>query len=163
MSDMTNTFRVVTANVTHAELLATLHAAAFEKPWSARALMELLVAPGAFALLVNSYSLIEEVSDPLGFILCRVAADECEVLTIAVIRAFRRRGIGRRLLSAAAAHAAKSGARVMYLEVAVDNDEARKLYESAGFALAGHRSNYYRSAKDCVTIDAAILRRTLTA
>ena len=163
MKEMTASLQIVPANIAHADLLATVHADAFENAWSADALADLLVMPGAFAFLVNSYSMIEEASEPLGFILCRVAADECEVLTIAVIKASRRQGIGRRLLCAAAAHAAKSGAQTMYLEVAIDNDEAQKLYKSTGFMPIGRRSNYYHSAKNCLKADAVVLRRTLIA
>jgi len=163
MKDITGSLHIGRATVAHADLLAALHANAFENPWSARALTELLIVPGTFALIVNSYSLIEETSDPLGFILCRVAADECEVLTIAVTGAFRRQGIGKGLLSAAAAHAAKGGARMMYLEVAVNNDPAQKLYKSAGFMPVGNRPNYYLNAKNRQRVDAVVLRRTLMA
>ena len=54
---------------------------------------------------------------PDGFILARAAGGEAEILTLAVMPAARRQGIGRALVPAAARHAQGLGAESLFLEV----------------------------------------------
>jgi len=56
---------------------------------------------------------------------------------IAVDPAWRRRGIGRALLEAAADEARRRGARRLTLRVFTPNVGARALYDSAGFVVEG--------------------------
>jgi [ribosomal protein S18]-alanine N-acetyltransferase len=91
-----------------------------------------------------------------GMIIARVAADESEILTLAVSPGQRRRGIGSRLLRLAMDRAAERGAMSMFLEVAMTNDAARALYAALGFAEAGRRLGYYAGGTD-----ALVLRSTL--
>ena len=86
------------------------------------------------------------VSEPDGFILIRVVADEAEILTLAVRPAARREGLGARLVEAAVVRAAARGAERMFLEVAEDNVAARALYARTGFVEAGRRRGYYARA-----------------
>ncbi|MEM7496781.1 MAG: GNAT family N-acetyltransferase [Pseudomonadota bacterium] len=90
----------------------------------------------------------------------RFAADEVEVLTLGVIPSSRRTGSGRALLRTAFAVARRSGAVSMFLEVAANNDAARALYGSEGFAEVGRRSGYYRR-RDGSRVDALVLRLDL--
>ncbi|MEM6422191.1 MAG: GNAT family N-acetyltransferase, partial [Pseudomonadota bacterium] len=76
--------------------------------------------------------------------LVRVTGDEAELLDIGVLEARQGRGLGTALLAAAEDAAATLGARQMLLEVALDNDTARSLYDRAGYAEAGRRPAYYR-------------------
>ena len=87
-----------------------------------------------------------------GMLLARVAADEAEVLTLAVLPALRRQGLGRALLQAAMAEARRRGAASMTLEVAVDNVAARDLYTSAGFTQVGRRRRYYANGADALVL-----------
>jgi ribosomal-protein-alanine N-acetyltransferase len=153
------TVDVVPAGIAHAALLAALHAAAFGESWSAGTLAELLAHPRAFALMATQGA--PTAAEPLGFILCRTAAEECEILTLAVRPAARRQGIGTTLLRAAMTRAAAAGARVVFLEVAEDNDPAQALYRRAGFAPVGRRRGYYRPAGGGTAGDALVLRRTI--
>ena len=142
------------AGAPYAEVLATLHQPCFPHPWSAEEFQQLLAA-GAQAWLVLT------PEDPAGFILCRGAADEAEVLTLAAIPSQQNLGMGRRLLEAAASALAKTGTRDLGLEVADDNVPARRLYQSAGFIEVGRRKGYYRGPDG--QIDALVLRRTLSS
>ena len=132
-----------------APALAALHAAAFppEARWGADALRLMLEMPGAFALHRPG----------IGFVLARVAADEAEILTLAVTPAARREGHGGALLAGAMAGALARGARAMFLEVSDRNGPARALYAAAGFAEVGRRKRYYPDGSD-----ALVLRRALT-
>lgn len=129
-----------------AALLAALHAAAFDKPWSAGEIAALMATPGVFALTF----------DLLGFILCRSIAGEAEILTVAVDPVARRGGVGRALVEAAAGLAAQDGTESLFLEVAHDNTAALALYAAAGFERVGLRRGYYASGADAV-----VMRRAL--
>lgn len=129
-----------------AAILATLHAAAFESPWSAGEIAALMATPGVFALTI----------DMQGFILCRSIAGEAEILTLAIVPAWRRHGVGRLLVEAAAGLAAQGGADSLFLEVAHDNAAALALYATAGFERVGLRRGYYASGADAV-----VMRRAL--
>ncbi len=74
---------------------------------------------------------------------------EAEIHTIGVDAAFQGHGIGRALLGGLLA--AAPGATV-FLEVRTDNDVARALYESEGFAVVGLRRRYYASGADAHTM-----------
>lgn len=119
------------------DALARIHASAFAQNWTARSMADLLAAPGAFAFVA------EEQGAPQGFVLVRAAGGEAEILTVAVRPEARRRGLGRCLVRAAAGKALAMGAGALFLEVAVDNEPALRLYESLGFAQAGRRRAYY--------------------
>jgi ribosomal-protein-alanine N-acetyltransferase len=127
--------------------MAALHARCFRHPppWSEAALAAALAAPRTFLC-----------EAPEGFALGRTAADEAELLTIAVAPEARRRGIGAALLAAFEAEAAARGAAGAYLEVAADNAAARALYDRSGWRQAGLRRGYYGGG-----VDAVILRKAL--
>jgi len=125
------------ATVDDAQALAVIHASAFDAPWDARQIASLLGDPGVFGQLA------ECGQEPTGFILGRVAADEAEILTLAMATTQRRRGLGASLLAAAAATARARGALAIFLEVASDNRPALGLYRKFGFAVVGARARYY--------------------
>jgi ribosomal-protein-alanine N-acetyltransferase len=124
--------------------LAELHAACFPDAWRAAAIRELFAGPGVFAFVASG-----------GFILARVAVDEAEILTLAVVPSKRRQGIARALIQAAAAHAQTLGARTLFLEVATGNDPALRLYNGLGFTAAGWRKAYY-GAEDAHVLKAIL-------
>jgi ribosomal-protein-alanine N-acetyltransferase len=141
------------------DLVAALHAGSFEEAWSVQAIAELLAMPGAFGLTVAMPS--PEGPRPAGFVLARVAAEDCEILSIGIAPEMRRRGLARALMDEATRLAAASGARRMFLEVAEDNWGARRLYAALGFAPVGRRRNYYRRRHGAVA--ALTMRRLLPA
>jgi ribosomal-protein-alanine N-acetyltransferase len=129
--------------------LAQMHAAAFATAWTENALRDLLDAPGTFAFACDE-----------GFIVVRAAADEAEILTLAVRPQQRRRGLGTMMVREAAAHAHQQGSRHLFLEVAQSNGSALALYERLGFAEVGRRKAYYAVAPGKYD-DALILRSNL--
>jgi ribosomal-protein-alanine N-acetyltransferase len=120
---------------------ARLHREAFaplgERPWTRQDMAELLASADAGGLL------LQIDGEDAGMALWRTAADEAELLTIAVQAAHRRRGVGRALLDAVVERARQRGARVLFLEVGVDNPPARSLYSQVGFVEVGRRIGYY--------------------
>jgi ribosomal-protein-alanine N-acetyltransferase len=71
--------------------------------------------------------------------------DEAWVQNIAVRRDRQHTGIGSALLTDLLAEAARRGATRVLLEVAVDNEPARRLYERYGFVPVGVRRGYYQA------------------
>ena len=69
--------------------------------------------------------------------------DEAHVTTFATRRAWRRQGVGERLLLALLDLAAARGAHEATLEVRPSNAPARRLYEKYGFKVVGVRPRYY--------------------
>ena len=69
--------------------------------------------------------------------------DEAHVTTFAVLPAWRRQGVGARLMLALLDLAVGLGAAVVTLEVAISNLDARRLYERFGFRPVGVRPRYY--------------------
>lgn len=151
------TLNIQSCGAEAAAVLAALHADAFAgqsgEIWSETSIRQLLAMPGAFALLA-----VQQDEQPAGFILLRQAADEAEVITLAVHPRLRRRGVARRLLSVGLDKIAGRGARRCFLEVAENNAAARGLYASAGFIDVGRRTAYYRDA-DGARRDAVLMRR----
>ncbi len=139
---------MIAAGLAHLPALAALHQAAFttEEAWDAAFLAGQMAQPGVAAL----------TDEACGFVLLRVAADEAEILTIAVHPHARRRGLGRALLEAAAVEAAARGAATLFLEVSECNKPARYLYDAAGFSEVGRRPRYYTDGST-----ALVLQRTL--
>lgn len=122
----------------HASVVAALIDCCLEEPWSDEAVGSILATPGTFGFIAL-------VSDtPNGFILCRAAGGECEVLALGTVPERRRQGTARRLIELAFQEAALHGATRIVLEVAEDNSAARGLYARCGFSMVGRRSCYYR-------------------
>jgi len=138
-----------------AEPLAALHRACFpDEPWDAGALARVLSLSGCFGHVAW------HGAAPRGFVLARDLGNECEILSLGVTPDYRRRGLGGRLLAAAIAEAGRQGAGSVVLEVATDNQAARRLYARLGFVQVGHRPRYYRRRDGLA--DALIMRRALT-
>jgi [ribosomal protein S18]-alanine N-acetyltransferase len=93
----------------------------------------------------------------LGWAGVRIVADTAEVLTVGVIPAARRHGIGARLLALLLDEARRRDVTEAFLEVRVDNTAAQKLYERSRFVRVGVRRGYYDSGR----VDAVVMRKQL--
>ncbi len=117
-----------------------------DDPWSAAAFREELAAGHAY-LAARSLGGAREGALLVGYggiaVVAAPPRAEAEIHTIGVDPAFQGRGIGRALVRGLLAVADALHATV-YLEVRTDNDVARALYESEGFAVVGLRRGYYR-------------------
>jgi ribosomal-protein-alanine N-acetyltransferase len=137
------------AAAAHAALCAAIHAAAFPpaEAWGEDAIALQLALPGVFGL-VHGHG---------GMLLARVAAQDAEVLTLAVEPAARRQGIARTLLRAAIAEARARGATLLFLEVATANAAAHALYRQAGLDEVARRRRYYAGGGDAIVLRMALL------
>jgi [ribosomal protein S18]-alanine N-acetyltransferase len=80
-----------------------------------------------------------------GILIGRVAAEEFDILNLAVGKACRRRGLATQLVSVALEYARTAGALQVYLEVRASNEGAIAFYMRMGFRVCGRRPNYYRN------------------
>jgi ribosomal-protein-alanine N-acetyltransferase len=127
---------------------------AFTLPWSRESFDDLLRARQAvFLVAVTSDGTIR------GYAVLLIAADMSELANLAVASGMRGRGIGRRLLSEAIAHARERHASHITLEVRESNHRARSLYAAAGFRSVGKRRRYYDEPVE----DALVCRLDLNA
>jgi len=124
---------------------------AYGEAWTAPQCAGLMPMPGVWV------SLARDGSDPVGFGLGRITADEAELLLLAVRRDGQRRGVGQLLLDRFIQIAGSRGARRLHLEVR-DGNHAIKLYTRAGFEEVGRRKNYY-TGRDGQIYDALTLAR----
>lgn len=92
----------------------------------------------------------------VGYVLGWVAADEAQLMSIAVEPGARDRGIGKALLARFLRELAAEGVTSVVLEVRKGNASARTLYERLGFERLGERTAYYADGEDGVTYKRAL-------
>lgn len=155
---MADHFAIAPLGALDLDRAAALHAESFtpfgERIWTRQELAELMALPGVAGLL------LQVDGHDAGFAVCQVAADEAELLTLAVRPAHRRQGGARLLLAAVIDHVRREGARALFLEVGVDNPAARSLYESQGFYAVGERRAYYQRG-EAPPADGVVMRLNL--
>jgi [ribosomal protein S18]-alanine N-acetyltransferase len=143
------------ATMRDAVKLSQLHRASFHRGWGRSEFETMLAERNTFTQrLMLGRALI-------GFIISRLAADEAEILSIAVAAAQRGRGYSRELLAHHLGHLAGRGVRRVFLEVEENNQPAVRLYKRAGFQTVGRREQYYRDATGA-KLNALIMQRDLS-
>lgn len=93
-----------------------------------------------------------------GFLAARLAADESEILNVAVRADMRRSGIASALLKAALKRLRHEGGTAVFLEVRESNAAAIALYKKFGFSAETRRKGYYRDPAE----DALCMMKKLT-
>jgi len=135
--------------------LAQLHGQSFHRGWGESEFEAMLTERNT---LVHRLRIGRRI---VGFAASRLAADEAEILSIAVAASHRGRGLSRNLLLTHLGHLAGRGVRHVFLEVEEHNRPARQLYERAGFTIAGRRERYYHQAGG-EQLNALLMRRDLS-
>lgn len=125
----------------HARDCADVHAATFARPWTDGEIADLLSRPNVFGYAARP---AQGGAALTGFVLVRRAADEAEILTIAVRPHWQGYGVGRRLMDQVLADAHRERLASLFLEVDEANATALALYRRLGFAAVGDRPGYYR-------------------
>ncbi|MEO1103664.1 MAG: GNAT family N-acetyltransferase [Pseudomonadota bacterium] len=142
------------------DTLEEIHAEAFLAPWSADEQAILNDNPGV-ATFVARRGTATASRRPVGFITVRQAADEGEILTMAVMPRHRNAGVGQMLLEAALRHLYKDRVSEVFLEVDPANEAALALYRRAGFEAVGERPDYYEAGEEGGRQKALTMRLTL--
>jgi [ribosomal protein S18]-alanine N-acetyltransferase len=143
------------ATLRDAPKLAQLHGASFHRGWGETEFESMLSERNT---LVHRLRIGRKI---VGFAVSRMAADEAEILSIAVAASHRGRGLSRNLLLTHLGHLAGRGVHTVFLEVEENNQPARRLYERAGFGVAGRRERYYQQPGG-EQLNALLMRRDLS-
>lgn len=138
--------------------IADLHREDFQRPWSDVEFQSLLGQETVFGYAVREVG--KPKHGPVGFVLARLAAGEGEILTIAVARRCRRRGLGWLLMDAVLRELHSERAEALFLEVDETNAAAIALYRRLGFREVGKRPAYYEHSGGEKT-GALVMRRDL--
>lgn len=148
-------FHVEPARPEDAERLAELHAGAFFRGWSAPEFAAYLSGDDTPA-----YVVCDARRRIVGFAILRIAADEAEVLTVAVEKRWRGKGLGSALLGAVVEDLAMSPVTRLFLEVDETNAAALTVYARYGFEATGTRRDYYQTP-DGTSATALVMRLDL--
>jgi len=97
----------------------------------------------------HKYLVARDEDKVVGYIGIEKILDEEHIINMAVHPAYRKQGIGKRLMQ----HVLNDE-DVFFLEVRVSNDSAKKIYEKYGFKVISVRKGYYADGED-----ACVMRR----
>jgi ribosomal-protein-alanine N-acetyltransferase len=150
--------RLETCGPQDLDALCSLEARAHPGGWSAAAIAAELDRDDAvvFALVDTDINGDDAIA---AYAVVRAIVDERWILNIVTDPQMRRRGCGRRLLSAA--RDLPGPARSMWLEVREGNAAARALYVDDGFVVVGRRPDYYPGLDGGPREAALLMRRAL--
>ncbi|WOC15978.1 ribosomal protein S18-alanine N-acetyltransferase [Pseudochrobactrum sp. MP213Fo] len=126
----------------HCSELAALHAPVFHHAWGEEDFSGMLSQSNIFGFMTRP---VGKPKQSAGFVLARLVAGEAEILTIAVMPGFQRRGIGRELMEGVLRHLHHERAESLFLEVDESNIAAKALYKRLGFLQVGYRPAYYET------------------
>lgn len=135
----------------HVSAVAEMEKLFFSTPWSENSVR---------SELENSLSLWLVALDGetvCGYVGSQTAAGESDVMNLAVLPAYQRRGIGGMLTETLVKELRAAGSEALLLEVRESNAPAIGLYEKMGFVSVGVRPNYYFKPKE----NAIIMRKEL--
>lgn len=118
--------------------------------------------PGSFTLVADSAEDVAKGNGDwtqgiVGFIVAEARRRAGHVITIDVIPAARRGGVGSALLDAAEGQLSAAGAAIVDLETAVNNLAAIQFYKRKGYFVEDTIRGYYSNQ-----LDALVMRKELT-
>lgn len=132
----------------------------YGEAWNRRQVSDALIVGNCRYLLLDEKGRYPIDSGPAaGFLLSRGAADEEEILLVAVRPEYRRKGIASSLLDQFLGDAKLRGMTRLFLEMREGNP-AEFLYRKHGFAPVGRRPNYYNRGSANV-VDAITFAREI--
>jgi ribosomal-protein-alanine N-acetyltransferase len=137
---------IADARPADAPAIAAIHAGSFRRGWGEDEIQQLLLERNVVAQRITAGGKL------IGFILSRIAASEAEILSVAIVRSWRGRGLSRQLLDLHLRRLAGIGVRSIFLEVGEQNAPACRLYHRAGFVEVGRRQGYYEDGATALVL-----------
>jgi ribosomal-protein-alanine N-acetyltransferase len=118
--------------------IVKLEQASFSAPFT-KSMFEALIGQKPFE------GFVLEINGKLaGYIIFSLVIDVMELLTIAVQKELRKKGLAKGLLERMIARGRETGVKSIYLEVRPSNAIARGLYKGFGFKELSIRKGYYK-------------------
>ena len=90
--------------------------------------------------------------DAYAGLLAPMGTGQGDIQTVTVAPRARRQGLARTLLLQLINEARRRGAEELFLEVRIDNEGAKALYEELGFEQVAVRKGYYKGGIDAVSM-----------
>lgn len=115
----------------------------------------------------ETFIVAEENGEVVGYIMCRIEAclsnlglsgitKKGHVVSVAVLPENRRKGVGEALVAKATEGMRLYGAKQLYLEVRVTNEEAVRLYKKLGLEVTRTIRSYYADGEDAYVMSRKI-------
>jgi len=136
-------FRIEKMTLQDLDRVLEIEAQSYKTPWSRRAFTS-EITENTYA----HYYVARSGGKIVGYVGMWVILDEAHITNIAVDPAYRRKGIGQKMLEAMFEKAKGFGASRMTLEVRVSNTGAQALYKKLGFQDRGLRKGYYTDTNE---------------
>ncbi|MBQ6947429.1 MAG: ribosomal protein S18-alanine N-acetyltransferase [Clostridia bacterium] len=146
-----NDLRIQRMGISEVATIAKMERCGFTTPWREEELKESL----SDEVTVFWVALLEDKI--VGYISRTHSFETMDILTLYVLKEFRRNGIAAKLLAYLEQEARQKGVEKIFLEVRESNTAARKLYENNGYILIHKRARYYNNP----TEDALILQKEI--
>ncbi|MBX7146635.1 MAG: GNAT family N-acetyltransferase [Alphaproteobacteria bacterium] len=137
--------------------LAYIHAACFERPWDENVFNSILKNQSNIMGIIA----IDKIKHQrIAFVLAQIVLEQMDIISIAVSIPYRQKSLAKQMMQKIMAKALSQHVQYCYLEVAINNYPAQKLYKSLGFVQIGLRPNYYKDVSQTM-IDALVFKYTL--
>jgi len=140
---------VIKMNASHVDAIAELEKRCFSDPWSVHSITSELNNPLSLWLVAVDGETVA------GYVGSQSVLGWADMMNIAVAPAYRRQGVGEKLILDLIRLLQEEKVTCLTLEVRASNEPAIGLYEKLGFVQVGQRPNYYHNPRE----DALILRK----
>jgi len=101
----------------------------------------------------DSFLVAIEENKAVGYVSALIHGKDAHVASIAVLKDYRRRGIGRALMYYLIKSLKLRNIKTISLEVRKSNTSAIRFYESLGFERVGVMPSYYEDGEDAVVFN----------
>ena len=118
--------------------------ACFSDPWTTEMLK------GEFAKTGFCGVLVEADGEIVGYACATAVFEDADLPKIAVLKEYRGKGLGGKLIDGLFERAAALGVTRIFLEVRVSNENALALYYNRGFEKTRIRKRYYANGEDAL-------------
>jgi len=126
----------------------------FDDPYPSSVLVEIYNLGAGFLVAQEDNSIV-------GYIIFWIRfEDEGHIISIAVDKKYRRKGVGSKLVETATEIFCKYNVKTIKLEVRLGNRGAQKFYRHLGFSEKKVLENYYEDLEDAVIMNQELMKTT---
>lgn len=126
----------------YVDAVCELEKEAFSMPWHKESFMEMIFNKDAKYLVAICDGKV------VGSCGMRNIVGEGDISNVVTDQAYRRQGVGRKMLEELLKEGIEMGIEAFTLEVRKSNEAAIRLYEQLGFVTEGIRKNFYEKPRE---------------